>query len=473
MRSKFFAPLMVFVVLLAACAPAAVPTSEPQPSPVATPTEVPMAMDIVEIAIADGRFSTLVDAVSAAGLVETLQSEGPFTVFAPTDEAFAQLPEGTVEALLQPENSQLLTDILLYHVVGGKVMAADVVMLDGQSVDTALEGEQIAFEVRGGSVILNGEVMVIITDVEASNGVIHVIDAVLLPPTDEEMAMDIVETAMADGRFSTLVAAVIAASLVETLQSEGPFTVFAPTDEAFAQLPEGTVESLLEPENRQQLIDILLYHVAVGKVMAADVIGLDGQMVDTALEGTQLLVEVRDGSVFLNGEVKVIITDVEASNGVIHVIDAVLLPPADEAMVMDIVETAIADGRFTTLVAAVSEAGLVETLQSEGPFTVFAPTDEAFAQLPEGTLEILLQPENKQQLTDILLYHVVAGKVMAAEVVGLDGQMVDTALEGKQLLVEVKDGSVFLNGEVMVIITDVKASNGVIHVIDAVLLPLE
>jgi transforming growth factor-beta-induced protein len=326
MRSKFFAPLMVFVVLLAACAPAAEPTSEPQPIPVATPTEAPMAMDIVEIAIADGRFSTLVAAVRAAGLVETLQSEGPFTVFAPTDEAFAQLPEGTLEALLQPENSQLLTDILLYHVVGGKVMAADVVSLDGQSVDTALEGEQIVIEVRGGSVILNGEVMVIITDVEASNGVIHVIDAVLLPPTDEEMAMDIVETAMADGRFSTLVAAVSAAGLVETLQSEGPFTVFAPTDDAFAQLPEGTVEALLEPGNRQQLIDILLYHVVAGKVMAADVIGLDGQMVDTALEGTQLLVEVRDGSVFLNGEVKVIITDVEASNGVIHVIDAVLLP---------------------------------------------------------------------------------------------------------------------------------------------------
>jgi transforming growth factor-beta-induced protein len=473
MRTKIFAPLMVLVVLLAACAPAAVPTSEPQPNPLATPTEAPMVMDIVEIAIADGRFSTLVTAVSAAGLVETLQSEGPFTVFAPTDEAFAQLPEGTVEALLQPENSQLLTDILLYHVVAGKVMAADVVGLDGQSVDTALKGEQIAVEVRGGSVILNGEVKVLITDIEASNGVIHVIDAVLLPPADEPMAMDIVETAIADGRFTTLVSAVSEAGLVETLQSEGPFTVFAPTDDAFAKLPEGTLEALLLPENKQQLTDILLYHVVAGKVMAADVVGLDGQLVDTALEGKQIAVEVIGGSVVLNGTVMVIITDVEASNGVIHVIDAVLLPPADEPMAMDIVETAIADGRFTTLVSAVSEAGLVETLQSEGPFTVFAPTDEAFAQLPEGTLESLLQPENKQQLIDILLYHVVAGKVMAADVVGLDGQMVDTALEGKQLLVEVRDGSVFLNGEVMVIITDVAASNGVIHVIDAVLLPLD
>jgi transforming growth factor-beta-induced protein len=473
MRTKIFAPLMVLVVLLAACAPAAVPTSEPQPNPVATPTEVPMAMDIVEIAIADGRFSTLVAAVSAAGLVETLQSEGPFTVFAPTDEAFAQLPEGTVEALLQTENSQLLTDILLYHVVAGKVMAADVVGLDGQSVDTALEGEQIAVEVRGGSVILNGEVKVIITDIEASNGVIHVIDAVMLPPADEEMAMDIVETAMVDGRFTTLVTAVSEAGLVDTLKSEGPFTVFAPTDEAFAKLPEGTLEALLLPENKQQLTDILLYHVVAGKVMAADVVGLDGQLVETVLEGKQIAVEVKMGNVVLNGDVKVIITDVEASNGVIHVIDAVLLPPADEADAKDIVDIAIADDRVSTLVTAVIEAELVETLKSEGPFTLFAPTDEAFAKLPEGTLESLLQPENKQQLIDILLYHVVAGKVMAADVVGLDGQMVDTALEGKQLLVEVRDGSVFLNGEVMVIITDVAASNGVIHVIDAVLLPLD
>ena len=326
MRKIFVAPLFILVFLVAACAPAVTPTSEMPSNPTVVPTEATMPMDIVEVAIADGRFSTLVTAVSEAGLVETLQSEGPFTVFAPTDEAFAQLPEGTLEALLEPENKQQLIDILLYHVVAGKVMAADVVGLDGQMVDTALEGKQIAIEVDNGSVLLNGEVMVIITDVEASNGVIHVIDAVLLPPTDETMPMDIVEVAIADGRFSTLVTAVSEAGLVETLQSEGPFTVFAPTDEAFAQLPEGTLEALLEPENKQQLIDILLYHVVAGKVMAADVVGLDGQMVDTALEGKQIAIEVDNGSVLLNGEVMVIITDVEASNGVIHVIDAVLLP---------------------------------------------------------------------------------------------------------------------------------------------------
>ena len=135
---------------------------------------------IVDLAVEDGRFTALVAALGAAGLVETLSGEGPYTVFAPTDDAFAKLPEGTVEALLQ--DIPQLTNILLYHVVPGKVMAADVVKLDGQMVDTALEGAQIKITVDGDKVMLNDDVMVIITDIEAANGVIHVIDAVLLPP---------------------------------------------------------------------------------------------------------------------------------------------------------------------------------------------------------------------------------------------------------------------------------------------------
>ena len=289
----------------------------------------------------------------------------------------------------------------------------------------------------------------------------------------EVMPKDIVDIAIEDGRFTTLVAAVQAAGLVDTLKSAGPFTVFAPTDDAFAALPAGTLESLLLPENKQQLTDILLYHVVSGDVMAADVVGLDGQMVDTALAGKKVAIKVDNGDVYLNDTVKVIITDIIASNGVIHVIDAVLLPEEDTSMDMpkDIVDIAIEDGRFTTLVAAVQAAGLVDTLKSAGPFTVFAPTDDAFAALPAGTLESLLLPENKQQLTDILLYHVVSGDVMAADVVGLDGQMVDTALAGKKVAIKVDNGDVYLNDTVKVIITDIIASNGVIHVIDAVLLP--
>jgi len=322
--------LIVTALVLAACAPAVTPTeapvAEPEPTAIPEPTAMPepevMEMDIVDTAVADGRFTTLVAAVTAAELVDTLKGEGPFTVFAPTDDAFAALPEGTVESLLLPENKQALTDILLYHVVSGDVMAADVVNLE--SAATVL-GKDVAIKVDGGKVFIN-DAEVIITDIETSNGVIHVIDSVILPPSEEDAMMEktIVDIAVADGRFNTLVAAVTAADLVETLNGEGPFTVCAPTDDAFAALPEGTVENLLLPENKQALTDILLYHVVSGKVMAADVVGLTSA--PTVL-GKDITITVKDGNVFLNDTIQVIITDIEASNGVIHVIDAVLLPP--------------------------------------------------------------------------------------------------------------------------------------------------
>ena len=312
--------LLVAIIALAACAPQAtpIPTVEPTVMPEPTAIPEPELSDIVDTAVADGRFTTLAAALGAADLVDTLKGEGPFTVFAPTDDAFAKLPEGTVESLLLPENLEQLKSILLYHVVSGKVMASDVVTLS--SADT-VSGEAVTIKVEDGKVYLNDTVEVIITDVEASNGVIHVIDSVLLPPAK---LSDIVDTAVADGRFTTLAAALGAAEMVDTLKGEGPFTVFAPTDDAFAKLPEGTVESLLLPENLEQLKSILLYHVVSGKVMASDVVTLTSA--DT-VSGEAVSIKVEDGKVYLNDTVEVIITDVEASNGVIHVIDSVLLPP--------------------------------------------------------------------------------------------------------------------------------------------------
>ncbi len=445
---------MVAVLALSACAPAATPapTMAPANTPMPMPTAMPAPQTIVDIAVADGRFTTLVAAVQAADLVGTLSGEGPFTVFAPTDDAFAKLPEGTLESLLLPENKQQLTDILLYHVVPGKVMAADVVNLS--EAETAL-GEKVAIKVEDGKVFIN-EAEVIITDIEASNGVIHVIDTVILPPSmTTEAPKNIVDIAVADGRFTTLVAAVQAAGLVDTLKSEGPFTVFAPTDDAFAKLPAGTIDELLKAENKQQLTDILLYHVVPGKVMAESV--ADGLIADTAL-GTSVFFKVDMGNAYIN-EAMIVLTDIEASNGVIHVIDTVILPK-------DIVDAAVFN-KFETLVAAVTAADLVETLKGEGPFTVFAPTDEAFAKLSAGTIESLLKPENKQQLTDILLYHVVSGSVLAEDVIKLEST--DTVL-GKPVTIKVQDGKVFIN-EAQVILTDIKTTNGVIHVIDTVILP--
>ena len=188
MKSIVASLLVVFALILGACAPQATPAPEmtqaPQPTtppePVVEPTPAPK--DIVDIAVEDGRFTTLVAALQAADLVETLSGEGPFTVFAPTDDAFAKLPEGTIDALLA--DIPQLTNILLYHVVPGKAMAADVLTLDGQDVETALEGQMIMIKIDGDKVMLNQDVMVIITDIIAANGVIHVIDTVLLPPAE-------------------------------------------------------------------------------------------------------------------------------------------------------------------------------------------------------------------------------------------------------------------------------------------------
>jgi uncharacterized surface protein with fasciclin (FAS1) repeats len=206
-------------------------------SHVLTSTAVkPQQKDVVDTAVSAGSFKTLVAAVKAAGLVETLKGAGPFTVFAPTDEAFAKLPAGTVESLLKPENKAKLQAILTYHVVPGKVMAADVVKLSGA---VTVQGQQVDIAVTDGTVTVD-KAKVLKTDIACSNGVIHVIDSVILPAES-----DIVDTAVAAGSFKTLAAALTAAGLVDTLKGEGPFTVFAPTDEAFAKLPAGTVESLL------------------------------------------------------------------------------------------------------------------------------------------------------------------------------------------------------------------------------------
>ena len=432
---------------------------------------------IVDIAVADGRFETLVAALQAAELVETLQGDGPFTIFAPTDDAFAALPEGTVEALL--EDIPALTDILLYHVVAGDVRAADVVTLESA---VTVQGESVSITVEGDSVRIN-DANVVITDIVAANGVIHVVDAVLLPPEPTAQAMQdeqaemqaqddqpeqaeqaeqpeqpgtIVDIAVADDRFETLVAALQAAELVETLQGDGPFTVFAPTDDAFAALPEGTVEALLE--DIPALTDILLYHVVAGDVRAADVVTLESAV---TVQGESVSISVEGDNVRINDSL-VIIADIVAENGVIHVIDTVLLPPQAPGSIVDI---ALQDDRFETLVAALQAAELVETLQGDGPFTVFAPTDDAFAALPEGTVEALL--EDIPALTDILLYHVVAGDVRAADVVTLESAV---TVQGESVSITVEGDNVRINDS-LVIIVDIVASNGVIHVIDTVLLP--
>ncbi len=268
--------------------------------------------DIVDTAIGAGSFNTLVKAVQAAGLVDTLKGEGPFTVFAPTDEAFAALPAATLNALLADKAA--LADVLTYHVVAGRVPASAAMNLDWAPM---VQGQSARVETRDGSVYVDGA-RVVKADIETSNGIIHVIDAVILP------RKDIVDTAVAAGSFNTLVTAVKAADLVDTLKGKGPFTVFAPADSAFAKLPEGTIPSLLA--NKAKLQGVLTYHVIPGRVLSTDLKPGTSLQVATA-NGAKLSIEVdRQGNVTVDGA-KVVSADILAGNGVIHVIDSVVLPP--------------------------------------------------------------------------------------------------------------------------------------------------
>lgn len=285
---------------------------------------------------------------------------------------------------------------------------------------------------------------------------------------------DIVDTADSAGSFTVLLAALEAADLTETLKGAGPFTVFAPTDAAFTALLGElgiTAEQLLA---HPDLSKVLLYHVVAGKVMSTDLTdGLEA----TTVQGEKVKADLSMG-VKIN-DATVSTADVEATNGVIHIIDKVLVPaafklsaePEAEAMTTaaptkNIVETALGNPDFSILVAALQKAGLVDALAGEGPFTVFAPTNDAFAKLLSAlditAEELLAQPD----LSKVLLYHVFSGKVMSTD---LSNGLTAATLQGETLTFDLTNG-VKVSGST-VVAADVDTTNGVIHVIDTVLVP--
>lgn len=273
---------------------------------------------IIDQALADGRFKTLATALQKAELVDLLKGEGSFTVFAPTDEAFAKLPKGTIENLLKPENIDQLQAILKYHVVSG---ANNLTAALRASSITSAEGNPLVVSFSKGRVRVN-DATLLDADVTCSNGVIHVIDSVLLPPTPKP-TNDLLGVAKKAGSFNTLLAAVKAAGLTEALEGEGPFTILAPTDSAFAALPKGTVENLLQKENLGQLKSILTYHAFAGQISAGDALNAGNAK---TLNGQTVEFSVQEGRLRAN-KASIVKTDIICDNGVIHVIDAVLLPP--------------------------------------------------------------------------------------------------------------------------------------------------
>lgn len=294
------------------------------------------AVNIVELAESVPSLSTLVSAVVASELVDTLSSPGPFTVFAPTNDAFGALPAGTLDSLMKPENKAELVDVLTYHVVPELVTFKDLGFFQRL---TTVEGQQVHV-LRIGDAVHVGASLSSLQKVSgadnlASNGVAHIIDGVLLPKSaglaSSGKLPNIVELAESVSSLSTLVSAVVAGDLVDTLSSEGPFTVFAPTNDGFGALPAGTLDSLMKPENKGQLVDILTYHVVPQKALAKD---LDLFQALTTVEGKSLHVQkwnnkVHVGASLSSADLKSVIgADNVASNGVAHIIDGVLLPPS-------------------------------------------------------------------------------------------------------------------------------------------------
>jgi uncharacterized surface protein with fasciclin (FAS1) repeats len=418
--------------------------------------EEPLPATVVEIIVNSPDHTTLEAAVIAAELADDLSGTGPFTVFAPTDAAFANLPEGLVETLLEDPTGDL-AQILLYHVVGGTALSSS--LSDGQII-TTLQGQDVTVTIDMGNVFIN-DAQVIVADLQAENGVVHVIDAVLVPELEEPLPATVVEIIVNSPDHTTLEAAVIAAELADDLSGTGPFTVFAPTDAAFANLPEGLVETLLE-DPTGDLAQILLYHVVGGTALSSSL--SDGQII-TTLQGQDVTVTIDMGNVFIN-DAQVIVADLQAENGVVHVIDAVLVPELEEPLPATVVEIIVNSPDHTTLEAAVIAAELADDLSGTGPFTVFAPTDAAFANLPEGLVETLLE-DPTGDLAQILLYHVVGGTALSTSL--SDGQII-TTLQGQDVTVTIDMGNVFIN-DAQVIVADLQAENGVVHVIDAVLVP--
>jgi transforming growth factor-beta-induced protein len=284
---------------------------EPVPEAESEAAPVEATADAIDTLAADGRFGTLLSLIQAAGLTEILKGVGPFTILAPTDEAFAALPPAMLDYL--KADLKLLKNVLLYHVIPAKVTSAEAAAAN--SAPTALPGASLSIGTAGGGLTLDGS-PVIAADIPATNGVIHALGAVMLTPVPVTAQLEI------DGRFTVLLKALRTAEMDAALDAGShEFTLFAPTDDAFARLPKLAVDTILG--NRELLGRTLMHHVAAGRQMAADLAQVTE--LGTTLEGAKLPVTVA-GDTARVGDAQVVKADWLVNGGVVHVIDAVLLP---------------------------------------------------------------------------------------------------------------------------------------------------
>ena len=468
-----FGRLVLACLALTACGGVDMKTPEPVPlADLPAPT-----LTILDVAIEAGDFTTLIAAIDAAGLTSTIDdASATLTVFAPTDAAFALLGGAAINDLLADPDA--LSDILLYHVVSGTALdsaaATDAV---GTTIEMA-NGDRVGVSAKNDSLFLNLS-KVTATDIQADNGVIHVIDAVLMPPADATPSEStIINIAAADERFTTLVAALGATGLDTVLASDTEtFTVFAPTDAAFEAMGSANVTALLG--DLDNLTEILQQHVIIdAAVDAVTAYSLSGNAA-TTVGGAEVPISISSKRELRVGGAKVIIADIHASNGVIHVIDTVIVGAAGlPTPTLNIVEVATAAGGFEILLELLSIADLDGALtDADKSFTVFAPTDAAFQKLGAFPLAFLLG--NPAILADTLLYHVYADSVVLADgaisVAASDQSILEMAnataeKSGGRTALSLSDTGLTVN-LASVTSANVMASNGVIHVIDNVMLP--
>ena len=415
------------------------------------------SQSIVDIVVNSPDHNTLETAVIAADLAGTLSGPGPFTLFAPTDAAFAMIDPAVIDALLADPSGDL-TKILTHHAVNGVASSDNI--FDGMTISTLL-GQNITFDINGSALTING-INISVANIKADNGVVHVIDAVLLPEITPATIVDILVNSP---DHNTLETAVLAAGLETALSGAGPFTLFAPTDAAFAAIDPAVLNSLLtDPQGA--LTEVLTYHAVSG--VAGSSIITDGLLMST-LRGQNINFSVNGNGVFVNNA-QITVTDIQAANGVVHVIDAVLLPTPTGSSRGNangtIVDVIVNSPDHNTLETAVLAAGLETALSGDGPFTVFAPTDAAFAAVDPAVLSALLA-DPQGELTRVLTYHALTGVANTSNI--FDGMRL-TSLQGSPLTISINNDGAFVNNA-RITVTDITTSNGVIHVIDAVLIP--
>jgi len=420
-------------------------------------------LTIVEIAAGAPDYSTLVSILSLPELSDLLSAasdpDSELTVFAPNNTAFGNLLTALGKSSVSELPISLVREIIEYHIVGAKVLSTQ---LTNGPVNTLLTNEFVTVDLTSGVKINSSNV--IAADLEATNGVIHGIDAVLLPSFVTSALGSISETFMFDNDYTILTEALRTANLLNTVSTTQGLTLFAPNNDAFLAAGITSLDGL----DAAALSPILLYHVLGAKVLSTE---LPADGVATTLSDNQnIYLGYLTNSVLINGLTQITEVDIEKSNGVVHKINRTLVPPAPNVIEIAVALSQAENPEFTVLVSLLTSpaySDITEAIINSSDITVFAPTDAAFNEI-SATITTLTE----EQISDVLLYHAVAARVFSTDL--SDGQVVGM-LNTQDITVNIGTDGVSLTDSTAeaanVVEVNIQGSNGVIHVIDKVLIP--